>query len=280
MNPVARVKQPRKPLPISEPSDADLSANSVLGNTIPSKGFSFFRNKKSNVTNFNYKSDGSWRVAFRGSELLSWREKHEKKAVNLFIVGKMGRGNLASPNSEYGDPVYRLELTIDKETAMAVQNILKDGPLKGFDDVRYPVLGNSAIFSAKLKNLQKTDAPKLGVDDPFPFLFDGRDIEEGRENVLEDYPVEMLSDNSMLAVETNVSSYTFPARGGSPERTGYTMSLRSVYVLAEADVFSFHESANSSTGSTGTKRQGDVLISPRKNKRAGQVVDFSDSEQN
>ena len=130
----------RKPLPISEASDADLPANNDLGNTIPSKGFSFFRNKKSNVINFNYKSDGSWRVAFRGSELLSWREKNEKKAVNLIVVGKFGRGNLASSESEYGDPVYRLELIIDQETTMAMLNILNDGPLKGLDDVRYPVL--------------------------------------------------------------------------------------------------------------------------------------------
>ena len=91
MHPVTRTRQPamdRKPLPISEASDADLPANNDLGNTIPSKGFSFFRNKKSNVINFNYKSDGSWRVAFRGSELLSWREKNEKKAVNLIVVSR------------------------------------------------------------------------------------------------------------------------------------------------------------------------------------------------
>ncbi|KAN0070022.1 hypothetical protein V8E54_011603 [Elaphomyces granulatus] len=210
--------------------------------------------------------------------MLSWREKNGKKAANLFIVGKLGRGNLASSESEYGDPAYRLELIIDQETTMAIQNILKDGPLKGLDDVRSPVLGNSTIFSAKLKNLRRTDAPELGVDDPFPFLFDGREMEVGQENVLESYPVELLSDNSMLVVETNLSSYTIPARGGSPERTGYTMSLRSVYVLAEADIISFHEPADSSPGSKGNKRQGDALISPRKNKRVGQIVNFSDDE--
>jgi len=74
------------------------------------RGFSFFRNKKSNVINFNYRSDASWRVAFRGSEMLSWREKNGKKAVNLFIVGKLGRGNLASSESEYG---HRLPPGID-----------------------------------------------------------------------------------------------------------------------------------------------------------------------
>ncbi|KAN0072909.1 hypothetical protein V8E54_009023 [Elaphomyces granulatus] len=103
-------------------------------------------------------------------------------------------------------------------------------------------------------------------------------MEVGQENVLESYPVELLPDNSMRVVETNLSSYTIPAKGGSPERTGYTMSLRSVYVLAEADIISFHEPADSSPGSKGNKRQGDALISPRKNKRVGQIVNFSDDE--
>ena len=182
MHPVARTKQlavDRKPLPISEPSDADLStvmwATRFFRNTILSKGFSFFRNKKSNVINFNYKSDGSWRVAFRGSEMLSWREKNGKKAVNLFIVGKLGRGNLASSESEYGDPAYRLELIIDQETTMAIQNVLKDGPLNGLDDVRSPVLGNSAIFSAKLKICE--ELTPLNSESTIPFRFS---LTEGR----------------------------------------------------------------------------------------------------
>ena len=48
MHPVARTKQPtvnRKPLPISEPSDADLSANSDLGNTFLLKGFHSFETR-------------------------------------------------------------------------------------------------------------------------------------------------------------------------------------------------------------------------------------------
>ena len=59
--------------------------------------------------------------------MLSWREKNGKIAVNLFIIGKLGQANLASSASEYGDPVYRLELIIDQETTMAIQNILMDG---------------------------------------------------------------------------------------------------------------------------------------------------------
>jgi len=107
--------------------------------------------------------------------MLSWREKNGKKAVNLFIVGKLGRGNLASSESEYGDPAYRLELIIDEETTMAIQNILKDGPLNGLDDVRSPVLGNSAIFSAKLKICE--ELTPLNSESTIPFRFS---LTEGR----------------------------------------------------------------------------------------------------
>jgi hypothetical protein len=89
MHPVARTKQPavdRKPLPVSEPSDADLFAKSGLGNTFLSKGFSFFQNKKSNVVNFNCKVDGIWRVAFRGSEILSWRKRTARKP-SICLIG-------------------------------------------------------------------------------------------------------------------------------------------------------------------------------------------------
>jgi hypothetical protein len=68
-----------KLLPLSEPTDADLSADSDLG---ISKGLRFFRDKKSNVVNFDYEADGIWRIAFRGSEILFWKEKNGKKAVN------------------------------------------------------------------------------------------------------------------------------------------------------------------------------------------------------
>jgi len=139
-----------------------------------------------------------------------------------------------------------LELILEQETT--IQNILKAGPLKGLDDVRSPVLGHSAIFSAKLKSLRRTDAPGLGVDDPFPFLFDGRE----------------------MAVETNLSSYTIPARGGSLESDAQCCCGPFTFWLKPT---SFHF-----VNPPIHKREGDALVSPRRNKRVGQIVDFSDDE--
>ncbi|KAN0076426.1 hypothetical protein V8E54_006568 [Elaphomyces granulatus] len=114
--PVARTKQSAvnpKPLPLSEPTDTDLSA---AENGSLSKDLRFFRDKNSNVVNFDYEADGIWRVAFRGSEILSWKETNGKKAVsNVFIIGQLGQVKLGSSASEYGDPVYRLELILEQE---------------------------------------------------------------------------------------------------------------------------------------------------------------------
>ena len=55
-----------------------------------------------------------------------------------------------------------------------------------------------------------------------------------RGKCLENYPVELLSDNSVLTVETNVSSYTTPTRGALRNELG----TRSVYVLAKAETVS------------------------------------------
>jgi len=35
-----------------------------------------------------------WRLAYRGSEMLSWRDKGDNGAVDLFIVGRLGKANL------------------------------------------------------------------------------------------------------------------------------------------------------------------------------------------
>ncbi|KAN0083375.1 hypothetical protein V8E54_002463 [Elaphomyces granulatus] len=52
-------------------------------------------------------------------------------------------------------------------------------------------------------------------------------------------PTELLSDSSMLAIETHASSSS-SARGGSPGRTDYTMALHVVYVLADGDRILLH----------------------------------------
>jgi hypothetical protein len=63
---------------------------------------------------------------------------------------------------------------------VALEKILDDGPSKGSEDVHSPVLGHTAVFSANWKALRKRDAPEVRVDEPLPFLFDGREMEQGR----------------------------------------------------------------------------------------------------
>ena len=76
----------------------------------------------------------------------------------------------------------------------------------------------------------------------------------------------------MVAVETNLSSYTFPPKGYSAGRKGYALSLRTIYILSTADT------GLAQLPSVSTKRPGDGLVSPRKNKQAGQPAVFSDED--
>jgi hypothetical protein len=156
----------------------------------------------------------------------------------------------------------------------ALRGVFDCGPLKDLDDVCYPVVGRSATFSAKLKALQKSDSPDLDVDDPFPFLFDGRNMGARKDAILEPFPSAQLTDFTMLAVETNISTYSIPAKQHSPGRTGYTMSLRSAYVIGDAPP-TFGDVPGASPPNR--KRAGDSLVSPRKRK-AGQLVVFSDED--
>ena len=77
----------------------------------------------------------------------------------------------------------------------------------------YPLLGRVAVFSTKVKNLLKFDAPDLDASDPFPFLFDGDDMDGGPDTELRVFPASDLIDGATMAVETNVSTYAIPARG-------------------------------------------------------------------
>jgi hypothetical protein len=89
---------------------------------------------------------------------------------------------------------------------------------------------------------------------------------------LENFPVARLSDTSVLVVEAHLSSYAIPARGQSSGRNGYSMALRAIYVASESDP-GLVESLPATR-----KRQGDMLVSPRRNKKAGQVAVFSDED--
>jgi hypothetical protein len=84
-----------------------------------------------------------------------------------------------------------------------------------------------------------------------------------------------LTDGATMAVETNLSTYAIPARGNFPGRTGYTMSLRHVYILGSTALGS---AAPLESPPRTVKRQGDPLVSPRSNKKAGQPAVFSDED--
>jgi hypothetical protein len=174
--------------------------------------------------------DAAWKFLYRSSEMLSWKDRRGGSAVNIVVIGKLGKDNLQSAFSDFNDPSYRLELVLDLVTAASLRGLLDSGPLKDLDDVNYPLVGRVAVFSTKVKNLLKLDAPGLDASDPFPFLFDGDNMDGGADTKLKVFPASELTTGVTTAVETNVSSYAIPARGNFP-RTGYTMSLRHVYVL-------------------------------------------------
>lgn len=253
------------------PSSPEWPIFNKCGDTVL-EGLPFFEARKLNVNNFQEGPNFTWKTAFRGSQILSWKTKN--KTVNLFVIGRLERANLELPFTDYG-PVYRLELVLERGTMVALRTIMCNGPFKDFDLVNYPVLGRVATFSVKLKTLQKFDAPNLDIDKPFPFLFDGRNMAEGQRALLKDYPAKELSGGDMLAVETNISSYIIPAREGVLERAGYSLSLRCIYFLEKTSI-SPDDSSQSSPKNP--KRHGDHLVSPRKNKKAGHLAVFSDED--
>jgi hypothetical protein len=146
------------------------------------------------------------------------------KAVSLFVIGRLGKANLETALSEYGnDPGYHLELIVDRDTGSALRNIFDNGPLQGLDDINYPLLGRTATFSAKLNALHKSDAPHLDAEDPFPYIFNGKDADERQETFLKNDPASQLSSNQLVVIETIISSYIIPTKGQSSGRSGYSI---------------------------------------------------------
>ena len=245
----------------------------TVPNFPPLKGAAFFASRKAHVLNFVSDPDAVWKVLFRGSEVLSGKRK-DKVGINLVILGQLATWTLASADSEY-EPGYRLELNVNKDTASALRVLFDTGPFEDTDDdIRYPLLGCSATFSAKLRTLQKKECPSLSINDPFPFLWHGTEL-DGSGTPLQIFPAAELTVGSSVAVETNISSYSIPPRGQFPGRKGYSMSLRTIYVFPATHTNS-SEIAESSPGNR--KRPGDGLVSPRKNKQAGQPAVFSDDD--
>jgi len=55
-------------------------------------------------------------------------------------------------------------------------------------------------FQVKWKTLRKSDAQDIGASDPFPFLFDGREMAKGQKTLLRNHPANQLMGDDLLAV--------------------------------------------------------------------------------
>jgi len=165
-------------------------------------------------------------------------------------------------------------LEVDDDTASALRALCDNGPLNDADSVHYPIVGRTAVFSTKLRNIQKSDILQahLTANDPFPYLYHGSDMDGSGPDLL-DFPATLLTASSVVAIETNISSYTMPPKGQFLGRTGYSMSLREVYDVTPPDMMS---SALTEPSPVSRKRPGVGLVSPRRNKQAGQPAVFSD----
>jgi hypothetical protein len=186
--------------------------------------------------------------------MLSMKGK-EKEGANLIITGNLTSWTLATAESDY-EPGYRLVLVldVDESTAAGLRILFDSGPFGDADDPGYPLVGSTVVFSTKLKTLQLKEFPKLTVNHPFPALWHGSDL-DGSGIPLVKFPAGDLSAGSVVAVETNLSSYTFPPKGYSAGRKGYALSLRTIYILTTADTES-----SRAVPSVSTKRPGDGLV--------------------
>jgi hypothetical protein len=161
------------------------SAPSLAVPHIP--GLPFFQNEKHNVANLDI-NQLEWKPTYTGATVLSWSDTVSKTgAANLVVIGQMLTENLGLPLSNYGyDASYRVSLSLDDKSTVAMRLILENGPFKDEPEllVRYPLSGQSATFSTKLKSLQKKEAPGLREKDPFPYVYDGRCMSREHETSL------------------------------------------------------------------------------------------------
>jgi hypothetical protein len=127
--------------------------------------------------------------------------------MNVFVVGHFDMAELAKPTTGLFDLAYRLELLLDIEAITAFNTILEDSPLRDEEHLHSPLKGHGMSFKVKWKPLQKPDAQDIGASDPFPFLFDGKEMAKGQKSLLINYPADRLMGDDSLAVETNISTY-------------------------------------------------------------------------
>ena len=190
------------------------------------------------------------------------------------MIGCLAKASLLNAHSEY-NPEYRLDANFNRDTIQALRAIMSNGPLQDLANVNLPIFGRTVKFTAKLAALQKSDAQDLDIDDPFPFVFDGREMSPTRRSILNSYSPDQLSRDDIIAIEANLFTYQIARKGEQPERNGYSLSLRAIYFLA-GKTMDFDGSGKLSPKTL--KRRGDSLVSPRKNRRPGQLAVFSDEE--
>jgi len=249
------------------PAFSPASSSSDLNDDNLPKGLAFFNTRSSNIVNFNIEENAVWRKTFGESHALcgnNTKKKEDQGAVDLCVIGRVFRSDLLSAQGPYNR--YHLELQLERDTSAALQSIMDTGPLKASDNPRNPIYGPTASFSAKVKAINKEKGQNLDASQPFPYIWDGSEMRPGQ--VLKRFPPDNLLPGYLIAVETNISSYVISQEDGS-QSVGYSLSLRTIYVLKESV---------DGSGVASLKRPGDHLVSPRKNKKAGERAVFSDED--
>jgi len=184
--------------------------------------------------------------------------------VDLYVIGRVFRADISSAQGPYNR--YLVELQLEPDTSAALQGIMDTGPLKASDNPRNPINGSIESFSAKVKAINKERGQNPDASQPFPYIWDGSKMKPGQ--TLKHFPPDNVLPGYLIAVETNISSYVILQEDGS-HSMGYSLSLRTIYVLKESV---------DGSGLASLKRPGDHLVSPRKNKKAGELVIFFDED--
>ena len=133
-----------------------------------------------------------------------------------YVVGYFTTGNPTSAISDFGfDPSYRLNLTMEVETATALQGILDHGPS------RWHVYSLQSTEGTKRHVLYQIQGPvevrwhaRSQDSDPFPFLFDGRSMAKGPKPPFARL-LPLLAAGNLLAVETNISTFNMTTTAGT-----------------------------------------------------------------
>ena len=68
-----------------------------------------------------------------------------------------------------------------------------------------------------------------------------------------------------VLIDPNSTSYSIPSKGDWPIRNGYSLSLRNIYFLGQ--------DLSTTVDQSSQKRPGDSVVSPRRNKKAGQLAE-------